>query len=56
MEFNKGENILDLGCGTGKQSLKISSIVGKQGKVCAIDLSKESIQKLRKDCIYSIKL
>tara|TARA_Y200000002_G_C22562483_1_gene613085 strand:+ start:85 stop:864 length:780 start_codon:yes stop_codon:yes gene_type:complete len=49
MEFKKGENILDLGCGTGKQSLKISSIVGKQGKVCAIDLSKESIQKLRKD-------
>lgn len=49
MKFAKGENILDLGCGTGKQSLKISSIIGNKSKVCAIDISKESIDKLRKE-------
>ena len=38
--------MLDLGCGTGKQTHKISNLIGKKGKVCAVDLSKESIKKL----------
>jgi len=46
MKFQKGEKMLDLGCGTGKQTHKISNLIGKKGKVCAVDLSKESIKKL----------
>tara|TARA_Y100001970_G_C14164709_1_gene820602 strand:+ start:750 stop:1529 length:780 start_codon:yes stop_codon:yes gene_type:complete len=48
LKFKKNSNILDLGCGTGKQSLEISNKILPNGKIVAIDLSRESILKLKK--------
>lgn len=44
-----GEAILDVGCGTGAQSLHFLNAVGPTGLVCATDISKESVEKLRSD-------
>ena len=34
-----GEKILDVGCGTGSTSLKLSKLVGKEGLITGIDIS-----------------
>lgn len=45
---NEGDCILELGSGTGKQTLLIAKIVGKSGKIVAVDASKESMDFLLK--------
>jgi len=44
-----GASVLDVGCGTGKQSLLIAKIVGKSGKVHSTDVSKEALDILEKE-------
>jgi ubiquinone/menaquinone biosynthesis C-methylase UbiE len=39
-------DVLDVGCGTGKQTLWFLDHVTKGGTVCALDISKESIKQL----------
>ena len=34
-----GERVLDIGCGTGASSLRLSSLVGQTGQVTALDIS-----------------
>ena len=41
-----GETILDLGCGTGKQSIPLAHKVGERGKVISVDISNEAIDAL----------
>jgi SAM-dependent methyltransferase len=40
-------SILELGCGTGKQSLAMASRVGTGGRVTAVDISQEALAALR---------
>lgn len=42
-----GMNILDVGCGTGAQVVRYLERLEGTGKVCAIDLSKDSIKTLK---------
>lgn len=46
LELKKGLQIVDLGCGTGKQSIPLAQVVGKNGKIIAVDVSKESLDVL----------
>jgi ubiquinone/menaquinone biosynthesis C-methylase UbiE len=41
-----GNFILDIGCGTGKQSLPLAKHVGEMGRIISADLSQESLQTL----------
>ena len=38
--------ILDLGCGTGKQTIPLAEIVGEKGRVTALDISQEALESL----------
>lgn len=44
-----GQNILDAGCGNGYMSKKFSDLVGKTGKIYALDSDRESIANLKKE-------
>lgn len=44
--LSEGLNVLDLGCGTGKQSLPIAKLVGARGSLTSVDLSRESLDIL----------
>lgn len=41
-----GEDILDVGCGTGAQSIPSLNIVGSNGSVSSLDMSGESVNEL----------
>jgi ubiquinone/menaquinone biosynthesis C-methylase UbiE len=41
-----GQRVLDLGCGTGKQTVPIAGIVGETGSVVSVDLSESSLTEL----------
>ncbi len=45
--IERGMNILDLGCGTGKGSLDIASMLEGTGRVVGLDLSKKMIEQAR---------
>lgn len=42
-----GEDILDVGCGSGAQTIPFAGIVGPTGSVSALDISAESVALLR---------
>ena len=45
VDVKKGSKIIDIGCGTGNNSFKLSKLVGDEGKVVATDPIKERIEK-----------
>lgn len=45
-----GEQILDVGCGTGSQTLKFLDVIGENGSVSCLDINQESIDELLKSC------
>lgn len=45
VNIKKGFKIIDIGCGTGNNSFKLSKLVGVEGKVVATDPIKERIEK-----------
>jgi ubiquinone/menaquinone biosynthesis C-methylase UbiE len=47
LDVGEGEAVLDVGCGTGAQSLPFLKAVGPRGSVSALDISAESVQTLR---------
>jgi ubiquinone/menaquinone biosynthesis C-methylase UbiE len=49
LEINEDLSVLDLGCGTGKQSIPIAEIVGVKGSVTSVDISKESLNTLARE-------
>jgi ubiquinone/menaquinone biosynthesis C-methylase UbiE len=47
LAVKEGEDVLDVGCGTGAQALPFLKQVGPQGSVSALDISAESVMALR---------
>jgi arsenite methyltransferase len=53
LNIKEGDSILDLGCGTGRQALHVSGIIGPSGRLIGIDPSSERIEIAKKkfeDC------
>ena len=48
LDAHAGMKVLDLGCGTGKQSLALAQIVGERGHVTALDISAQALAELQK--------
>ena len=48
LRLRPGQDVLDLGCGTGNPSLLISRIVGDNGSVTGVDLSENMLSVARK--------
>lgn len=47
LQPQSGDKILDLGCGTGKQSIPLAKFVGEKGHISAVDISEQSLAILR---------
>ncbi len=47
LKVNAGEDILDVGCGSGSQTIPFATLVGPTGSVSALDISSESIDLLK---------
>ena len=45
--FQKGMDVLDVGCGNGKQVLEALRVLGSSGSVSALDISEASVSDLR---------
>lgn len=45
--IKSGETILDVGCGAGFDLIVASTLVGRDGKVCGIDLTPEMVEKAK---------
>ena len=46
--IKKGMTVLDIGCGPGFFSIDMAKMVGKSGRVIAVDLQEGMLQKIRK--------
>ncbi len=46
--ISKGDTVIDLGCGPGYFSIDMARMVGRTGKVFAVDLQKEMLEKTQK--------
>ena len=44
--INKGQTVLDFGCGSGTYTIPVAQIVGKKGKVYALDKDKHGLDHL----------
>ena len=42
-------SVLDLGCGTGKQSVPIARIIGNKGSLVSVDVSPEALHYLNEN-------
>lgn len=49
--IKEGDQVLDCGCGPGFFSLEMARLVGNQGKVIAVDLQQQMLDKLEKKAI-----
>jgi SAM-dependent methyltransferase len=47
LAVKSGEHVLDIGCGTGAQSIPIAGLVGPSGSVSSLDISAASIATLQ---------
>jgi ubiquinone/menaquinone biosynthesis C-methylase UbiE len=45
--INHGDNVLDIGCGPGFFTRAMARMVGENGRVIAVDLQEEMLEKLR---------
>ncbi|WP_440948452.1 class I SAM-dependent methyltransferase [Methanosarcina sp. T3] len=48
MGIKKGDSVLDVGCGTGRQALNVAGIIGPAGQLTGIDPSSYRIELARK--------
>ena len=46
--IKSGQSVLDFGCGSGTYTIPVGKIVGKQGKVYALDKDKNALDNLMK--------
>ena len=49
LNLKKGERVLDLGCGTGNETLQAALMVGSQGEVTGLDLTPEMLDAARQN-------
>lgn len=49
LNIAEGMHLLDVGCGTGAQTLPASKLVGPHGSICALDISEESVNALKRN-------
>lgn len=49
LELKPGERVADLGCGVGAYSLAAAPLVGVDGKVYAVDIQKDLLERLRQE-------
>jgi SAM-dependent methyltransferase len=47
LHIKPGQTVCDMGCGNGFYTLKLSSLVGKEGQVLAVDIQPEMLSLLR---------
>lgn len=47
--IKEGMTIVDYGCGPGRYTLPLAQLVGEQGKVMAVDISKIAFEEIRKN-------
>ena len=47
LALRAGDDVLDVGCGSGSQTVPFSEIVGDNGSVSALDISAESVELLK---------
>jgi|GEM_PF-2426128 len=48
VHVKQGDNVLDVGCGNGAQSLTFAKKIGREGTVSAIDISEGSVKTLNR--------
>lgn len=46
--INEGDTIIDFGCGPGYFTIAMAGMVGKQGKIIAVDLQKEMLEHAKR--------
>lgn len=49
LELKPGERVVDLGCGVGAYSLAAASVVGIDGKVYAVDVQKDLLERVKQE-------
>ncbi len=49
-DAQRGENVLDLACGTGLVTIPLADAVGPEGRVTATDISEKMIEELKDVC------
>lgn len=53
MNIIQGQRVLDLGCGTGKQSLPLAKLVSETGQIVSVDIWQRSLDELQQTAIQS---
>jgi len=51
LNFNKDENVLDIGCGCGHTTLNIAKRIGPSGKVTGLDISEPMLKRAKESAI-----
>ncbi|MEN8908172.1 MAG: methyltransferase domain-containing protein [Clostridiales bacterium] len=47
LNIKKGEKVLDLGCGKGKETIDVAYLTGEKGFVTGLDITEEMIEKAK---------
>ncbi|OQX94857.1 methyltransferase type 11 [candidate division KSB1 bacterium 4572_119] len=50
MNIEPGDRILDMGCGTGRNSCLMEKYIGKNGRIVGLDIGAEMIEQFEKKC------
>lgn len=51
LDVQPNHHILELGCGTGKQTIPLAQLVGEKGHITAVDIAAESLSHLRQQAL-----
>ena len=51
LNFNEGENVLDIGCGCGHTTLNIAKRIGPSGNVTGLDISEPMLKRAKESAV-----